>query len=280
MNYDLIISVVLYHNSEAQINKLINSCSHPELRLRLIFIDNDPGHAPELAQRQWPPQVEYRPQSENIGYGSAHNKAILDNKLAAPYHLILNPDVYFDPAVLPKLIGYMAQRPECGLLMPLVTYPDGEDQGLRKLLPTPFDLFARRFIPRFLRGLFKSSLADYELRQFSASREMEVPVLSGCFMFCRRPWLQEIGGFDERFFLYLEDVDLSRRLLHKGKNLFWPGVQVIHEYQKDSYKSGSQLKRHLRSAWQYFNKYGWFFDRERKRINDQALTQKSGAQAK
>jgi len=104
--------------------------------------------------------------------------------------------------------------------------------------------------------------------------EMEVPNLSGCFMFCRTACLEKIGGFDERFFLYLEDVDLTRRMSLEGKTLYYPRVNVFHNYAKQSYKSFRLLKMHMISAFRYFNKWGWFNDDYRKNQNINMLQYK------
>jgi hypothetical protein len=100
---------------------------------------------------------------------------------------------------------------------------------------------------------------------------MNIPYLSGCFMFFRTKALQDVGLFDERFFMYMEDVDLSRRMHSKYKTIFLPTVSIYHEYEKASYKNFKSLKMHLKSSIQYFNKWGWFIDKERKKINIKAL---------
>jgi len=96
---------------------------------------------------------------------------------------------------------------------------------------------------------------------------MEVPYLSGCFMFMRVEVLKKIGLFDERFFMYLEDTDLSRRIHRVSKTIYYPEVSIYHEYGKGSYKNPRLSLYHIKSAFKYFNKYGWFFDKERVRVN-------------
>ena len=83
--------------------------------------------------------------------------------------------------------------------------------------------------------------------------------------------LREVGGFDERFFLYAEDIDLCRRIGEKSLTMFYPGVSVYHAYRRESYKSFKFLKIHINSIIKYFNKWGWFVDKERDEINKRSL---------
>ena len=100
---------------------------------------------------------------------------------------------------------------------------------------------------------------------------MEVPSLSGCFMFMRVDVLKEVGGFDERFFMYAEDLDLCRRIGEVSKTMYYPGVSIYHAYGKGSYKNRKLLKYHICSIVKYFNKLGWILDRKRTQINKACL---------
>ena len=90
-------------------------------------------------------------------------------------------------------------------------------------------------------------------------------------MFLRTEALKKVGLFDENIFMYLEDIDLNRRIFSKYKTIYYPDATVIHEHQKESYKNKKLLKVHIQSAIYYFNKYGWFFDKERTNINRNVL---------
>ena len=79
--------------------------------------------------------------------------------------------------------------------------------------------------------------------------------------------LQKIGLFDESFFMYGEDIDLTRRMHSKYKTIFFPGAVVIHDHAKESYKNIKMLLIHSFNLGRYFNKWGWFLDSERKKIN-------------
>jgi hypothetical protein len=165
----------------------------------------------------------------------------------------------------------MDARRTVGLIMPKVIYPDGATQHLCKLLPTPLDVVLRRFAPGALQRLTRERMERYELRAMDTDQPAEVPFLSGCFMFTRRSVLNLLGGFDERYFLYMEDIDLCRRFSAVSRLLYWPSVSVTHEHQRGSHKSMKLMFRHVRAAIVYFNKWGWLFDPIRKQTNRDAI---------
>lgn len=94
-----------------------------------------------------------------------------------------------------------------------------------------------------------------------------VPTLSGCFLIIKSSILLKLGGFDERYFMYMEDVDLVRRIGASFDTIYYPSVHVVHAYEKGSYKNFKLLRYHLLSAILYFNKWGWVFDKERSTRN-------------
>jgi GT2 family glycosyltransferase len=102
---------------------------------------------------------------------------------------------------------------------------------------------------------------------------MEVPYLSGFFMFLRIEALNYVGLFDERFFMYPEDIDLTRRIHKYYKTIFYPYTEIVHGYERGSYKSFKLFYIHIVNIIKYFNKWGWFFDKERKMVNKKILSQ-------
>jgi GT2 family glycosyltransferase len=268
----LTVSIVT-HNNETVIRDALSSIEKSTLRQKnecdVIVVDNaSTDKTIEIITREFP-QVTLIP-SENNGFGAGHNKAIRKTAGKSDYHLVMNPDVYFDENLLEGLVDFMDNHPDTGLVMPKIYYPDRRVQYLCKLLPTPFDSIVRRFIPGFLKSLFRQRLDAYEFRDRSYDTQMEVPHLSGCFMLIRRAVFDTVGLFDERFFMYLEDVDLSRRIHREYKTVYYPGVHIYHQFHRGSYKGLKPLKYHVFSAIKYFNKWGWFVDKERKEINKQA----------
>lgn len=262
-------SIVLYHNKEEQILKAMKSFLNTSLEVKLYLVDNSANDALRcLADVD--KRVEYIFNNANLGYGGGHNVAIKRSiEKGTLYHLVLNPDIYFESGVLETLFEYMQHNKEVGHVMPKVLYPDGTNQNLCKLLPSPLDLFARRFLP--FASLVKAINYRYEMQFFDYNSLAEIPFLSGCFMFLRMDVLKQNCLFDENFFMYLEDADLTRRVAKISKTIFYPNVCVYHEYQRGAHKDKKLLWYFIKSAFTYFNKYGWFFDKERVRINSAAL---------
>lgn len=261
-------SLVVYHNSEVDIKKVIASFLGYVSTSVLIIVDNSADDSLKVLCED--PRVRYIFNNANIGFGPAHNIAFnIAYQLNSDYHILLNPDVYFEPTILRDLITKMESDTSIGLLMPKIVYPNGETQYLCKLIPSPEDLILRRFIP--FKKIKKKLENRYELQFFSYEEEAEIPVLSGCFMFIRTSVLKKVKGFDERFFMYLEDVDLCRRIGRISRLVYYPKVESVHNYEKGSYKNRKLLSYHIKSAIKYFNKWGWVFDHERSRINKKTL---------
>lgn len=259
-------SLVLYHNSQKDVDT-ITDCVLASSISRLYIVDNSKNDAFRILEQR-STKIRYI-HSENVGYGAAHNIAIREAMTSgANYHVVINPDIVFQPRVIEALAEYMANHSDVGLIMPRVEYPNGDLQYLCKLLPTPADLLIRRFLPK---GWMRSLQDRFELRAFGYDREMNIPYLSGCFMFLRLDALKQVGLFDERFFMYGEDIDLSRRIHNVYKTMYYPYVSIIHNHEKASYKNHKMLFVHICNVVRYFNKWGWIFDADRKKINDQTL---------
>lgn len=264
------ISIVMFNNKFDQINNLLSDilCNDILLINQIFLIDNsassDLANLDNISSK-----VNYIHCPQNLGYGSANNIAIQKSiEQNIKYHLVINPDIRMGNEVLSKLVKYLDKNNDIGLAMPDIRYPDGSRQYLCKLLPSPLNLFSRRFLPKFISLCLDHK---YNLKDADYATAMNVPSLSGCFMFLRVATLADVGGFDPRFFMYFEDVDLVRRIGARYKTMFYPEVRVIHEYAKGSYKDKTLFRYHIKAACEYFNKHGWLFDRKRNRINKNFL---------
>lgn len=259
-------SIVLYRHSAREVRPLFEAIARdPSLSAWTVVNNGGADKACALASSLGGSCLHPR---RNLGYGAAHNLAW--RRLASadePFHVILNPDICLQSGTLSQLARIMAQLPEAGLLMPRIVYPDGREQRLCKLLPTPFDLFLRRFLGKFGSAFFRNRFEQYELRRLDMSVPREVPCLSGCFMFLRAAALRKVGFFDERYFMYMEDVDLCRRIGSRYKTVFYPHISIVHSYARGSYVDWRLTGYHVHSAMKYFAKWNWFRDDEREALN-------------
>lgn len=259
-------SLVLFNSPEEQIKRIL-CCIEDSIIDKVFVIDNSTvKNAEELCKTF--SKVEYIGH-DNTGYGDSHNigmrKAL---EMKSDYHLVLNPDIYFGPEAIQELYNYMEKNLDVAQIMPKITYPNGEIQYLCKLIPTPFDLIIKRFVPGKIK---EKSNYKFQLKFTGYNKIMEVPYLSGCFMFFRTSVFETVGFFDERFFMYPEDIDITRRMNEKYKTIFFPNVTVIHDHAAASYHNKKMLKIHIINMIKYFNKWGWFFDIKRKRTNKRIL---------
>jgi GT2 family glycosyltransferase len=263
-------SIVIYKNDLRLLRNAVDSFLSSTEHSVLYLIDNSPTD--RFSRHFRHPRIKYIFNNRNVGFGAGHNLALREVIKAgnSSYHVVLNPDVYFDDAVMRKIFFFMEAHPQVGLVMPKVLYPDGRLQPLCKLLPSPFTLFTRRFL-QFFPSLSNRLNHWYEMHFTGYDKIMDVPFLSGCFMFLRVKVLEEVGLFDERIFLYTEDTDLTRRIHRKYRTIFYPEAVIYHYNQRASYKNAIKLAYHMLSAITYFNKWGWFDDVERKDINERIL---------
>lgn len=260
-------SIVAYHTPTDELTHLLDCIVSSNIDI-LYLIDNSSNDSlRELGNTSSKIVYIY---SDNLGFGHGHNIAIrkaIEKK--AQYHIVINPDIYWEGPVIESLAAYMNNNLACGLVMPKILYPDGGIQYLCKLLPTPMNLFGRRFLP--FKKIVQKMDERFELRFADYGKEMEVPSLSGCFMFLRVDVLKKVGMFDERYFMYAEDLDFCRRIGEVSKTMYYPAVSVFHEYGKGSYKNKKLLKYHICSVIKYFNKWGWIFDKKRTQKNKECL---------
>ena len=253
-------SLVIYHNSRQEIDMLLESVLRSPID-KLYIVDNS-RHDLYRTLEHRSSRFRYIHNANN-GYGAAHNIAMREAiALGAKYHIVINPDIYFDIGTVEALAQYMDNHEKVGWVMPKIVYPNGEIQHLCKLLPTPTDLIVRRFVPK---GLLRKSREKFNPK--ISGGEVNLPYLSGCFMFLRVSALQRVGLFDERFFMYGEDLDLSRRMHSHYRTVYYPNATVVHAHRAESYHSLKMLWIHIKNIAMYFNKWGWFFDAERRKIN-------------
>ncbi len=269
MRIQVAASIVLYKTALSDLDGLLASSRDERIGVSWFFIDNSPTDALRHdVHVRWPEAI-YVHRPDNPGYGAGHNIGIRHSiALKIAYHLVLNADIRYAPGTLEQLMAFMNVNPNVAHVMPRVLNVDGTVQRLCKMLPTPIDLLGRRFLPA---SWMRHRRSRFERWDTGYDKTVWTPYLSGCFMFLRTQTLEDVGGFDERFFMYPEDLDLTRRLAAQHDTVFWPGVSVIHEHGAASYKSLRMLSLHIWNMCNYFNKWGWLHDPDRQRLNARAL---------
>lgn len=257
------VSIVVHNAPESQLRSVLKCVFNCRID-RAFVIDNGDVHNLKKICNEYP-RVEYM-HVENRGYGAAHNialrKSIVDG---IKYHLVMNPDVVWSGDIITPIIDFMDKHPNVGLLSPQVFYPDGTLQYSCRRLPSPVDVFSKRFMPSFLTNRLMSR---YLLEKIDHNKIINCPYLLGSFLFFRIDALKDVGLFDERFFMYPEDIDITRRIHRSWETVYWPKVSIIHDHNAESRRNLKMLFIHIKNMIKYFNKWGWFFDRERKEFND------------
>lgn len=199
----------------------------------------------------------YRHDPENPGYAVGNNRNFNQLGLDFKYFLVLNPDVILHRDCLGKMLGFFEERSDVDLVVPRVLDGGGELQHLCHRLPRPMDLILRRFFRR-LPYLLNQHRARYEYREMDHTESFRVETASGSCLCVRSEVYEKLKGFDERFFLYMEDVDFSRRLGEIGVLQYLPEAKITHHHARASYHSYEFLFQHCVSAVQYYNKWGWW----------------------
>lgn len=188
---------------------------------------------------------------ENLGFGKGHNFII--NKIESEYHAIINPDIVFIEDAFTPIIKYMNSNRDVGMCIPNIIDETGERLQVYRKELTIYDMFIRMFC----RNLFPKRVAAHTLQNKDYTKPFQVPFGQGSFLVIRTELFKKLGGFDDRFFMYLEDADLCKRVNQISKLMYYPGASVIHKWEQGSHKNKKLLKYHIISMRKYFQKWGY-----------------------
>ena len=183
---------------------------------------------------------------ENIGFGAAHNLAL--EQQIGKYHFVINPDITVDSDVISDMVDFMEKNPDIVMAMPQILFPDGSIQYLPKEVPT----FKRLFLGR----LFKKTRSEYVWQNRELTGVTDIDFCSGCFFCIRGEAFKKLGGFDKRYFMYLEDADLTLRAKKFGRTVINPEITVVHKWERSSAKSIKYLFIHTLSAFKFLLRKG------------------------
>ncbi len=269
------VAIVTYKSNPAllaaTVQSLLQSVARakqtlPDLQAQLFIVEND------TQQRRCLQQVERLLQSAqysafadvnlstskaNVGFGGGHNHAI--HALQSDVHLILNPDVELAEDAVLNALQFFERAPDVGMLSPYAVNDDGSYLYLCKRYPTVLDLFIRGFVPQRWHRPFAKRLARYEMRELIASQvpANDIEIVSGCCMFVRTPLLHQVGGFNDTYFLYFEDFDLSLRIAQLADLAYAPSVKIVHHGGNAARKGWRHIQLFARSGFRFFQQHGW-----------------------
>ena len=307
--------IVLYH-APKEVLQTVRCLQNATTPLTLFVVDNSPRDDTARNILTQCSHAHISRSEHNLGYAAGNNKVL--KKLKSDYHLILNPDVTFEPDVIQRMVAFMDAHPDVMVLTPRVLNVDGTEQYLPKLRPTirfllggplarrgerkkakgekltqtartaaeaaqaarsryengkhrgPSDLLRlaalnvraghlRRKAERLIRqgeqmGAWR---AAYTLANDPPKGPVAVQFATGCFLMIRTRLFYRLGGFDDHYFLYHEDSDLSMQVLRYGKIIYHPDICVTHAWQRDSSRKFLLRLVHIKSTIRFFNKWGW-----------------------
>ncbi len=251
----MILSIIILNY---QTKNLVKQCLKNIVNLNLslaheiIVVDNNSQDGLKEMLAENFPSIKFIQTGENRGMGAGNNAGI---KVAqGQYVLILNPDVVVLPGAIENLIQFIDTREKIGCVAPQLLNPN------RTFQPSSYR-FPEFFIPLFIRtGLRKfgeNKVKEYFMSEASQELAHQIDWARGSALLLRREVFDKIGGFDERFFMYLEDVDLCRRLWQAGYEIWYlPTAKMIHYYFRES--GGDKWWRDLGKKMAWVHIFSWF----------------------
>jgi GT2 family glycosyltransferase len=247
---DLSASIVIYRTPIKEIENCLKCLCNAGVS-EIFIVNNSPSEIYNRLALEY--KLTYLELTKNIGFGKAHNIAI--HRSTKKFHLVINADVSFDQNVPSRMIETMEKNVDAVAAGPAVLYPDGEPQYVYRNIPTVTSLLSRRFFSSSIIRRWLSADAIYV--GLPEHEPVSIPCLSGCFFIAKTDALQKVGGFDPRYFMYMEDIDISRQLLTLGKILHEPRAVIYHKFGGQSRRYGRLFVLHCISAIRYFAKWGF-----------------------
>ena len=249
---ELTVSIVTYNSGDDVLRCLDSLVQGTSAAIEVVVIDNasTDGMPDHVAVAH--PEVRVVPMGRNAGFAAAHNRAMAET--TAPYLLVLNPDTIPEPGSVDLLLRFARDNPRIGAVAPRLRYPDGRDQGTARAFPTAAaGLFGRRSP---LTRMFPNN--RWSRRFLVGLRAGDEPFrcdwVSGACMLVPRSVVDDVGGFDERYFLFWEDADWCRRMADKGYEVWTvPASTVVHD------EGGSRGRAWPEAAVRHFHRGAYLY---------------------
>lgn len=243
------VCIVTYNNS-SNIENILKSI-YAFSDVKVYVVDNKSVDNTVNIVREKFPKVDVIENAENKGFGYGHNSVI--NLLKSDVHFIVNPDIIFKNDIITDMVGYMDENPDVVMAVPKLMYEDGNEQFTPKKRPTLRYMLGGRF--ESLGGCFKRWRDEYTMKNEKIDDTIDVDFCSGCFLAVRTEIFKKIGGFDERYFLYSEDADITRMMQFYGRTVYTPQFSVVHIWERAYMKKLNSFFIQILSMFKYFYKW-------------------------
>ena len=240
--------IVTYNNA-----KTIKECVHSVLahtkdcNFQLYVYDNCSTDNTVQILKDCFPAVIVLQGEKNVGFGQGHNQII--KRIKSDFHTIINPDIFVKTNVIAQMAHYMDKNPDIVQLTPEIRNLDGSVQYLPKRDPSFCYVVLSKLAP------FKYYRKIYTMEDEIICAPTEIMSCTGCFSMIRTKTLKKIHGYDQRYFMYFEDADLSRRLRHYGSLVYHPELFVYHAWKRDNTRSIKGICIFLISMMKYYVKW-------------------------
>jgi N-acetylglucosaminyl-diphospho-decaprenol L-rhamnosyltransferase len=248
----LVSVVIVSYNTRDELLRCLESLRAVTVPLQTLVVDNASGDGSAAAARAAFPAARVLENPENVGFAAASNRGL--REAGAELVLLLNSDAEVRPGAVEALVEVLRGRPDVAIVGPRTVGSDGRPQVSFGPDLTPWSEWGQA---RLVRGV-REGRPD-AMRQAAAlsAGEREVDWVSGSCLMARRRVLQDVGFFDEAFFLYEEDADLCRRVRHAGhKVLYSPRAEVLHHLGRSMEKAPARARHEYdRSHLAYYRKH-------------------------
>lgn len=249
---DISITIVAYNDEKDVRNAVCSIIEHTATIIvkKIYIVDNstEPNELESFAEQY--EEVYYRKTEHNLGFGGGHNYVL--SELDSKYHAIVNPDIILKEDSLGILMKFIEDR-GCGMAVPKMTDENGNFQAVYRRELTVWDMGIRMFLSTH----FKERQAHHTMQDMDYAKPFQVPFAQGSFLVIRTGLFQKLGGFDSRYFMYMEDADLCRQVNKCSSLYYCPDTTVIHKWERASHKNGRLRRIHMISMFRYFCKWGW-----------------------
>ena len=248
--------IVAYNGYEEVAQAAASVLAHTQgVDFHLHLVDNasPDGTGAKLAAHGFGSRCTVTCLQQNKGFGTGHNQVLpfLDSQ----YHAVINPDITLDTDAIAQLCAWLDAHPKAVMATPRLLFPSGVEQYTAKRIPSFLALLARQVPLKALRGIER----HYLMQDEDLTLPQEIDFCTGCFFVIRTQAFKAMGGFDESFFMYVEDADITRKAQQFGKAMYVPEAYVYHAWHRDAQKKWKNFWMQIQSMLHYWRKWGFKF---------------------